>query len=84
MSCGVGHRHGSDVVLLWLWRRLAAISPIGPLAWESPYAAGAALKKKKKAKNNNNKEERTITLFCLFICWPHTERPDQGSNTPQQ
>ena len=24
MSCGVGHRHGLDLVLLWLWCRLAA------------------------------------------------------------
>ena len=23
-SCGVGHRHGSDLVLLWLWCRLAS------------------------------------------------------------
>ena len=29
-------------MLLWLWRRLAATAPIGPLAWESPYAVGAA------------------------------------------
>ena len=30
--------------MLWLWRRLAAVAPIGPLAWEPPYAEGAALK----------------------------------------
>ena len=24
VSCGVGHRHCSDLVLLWLWCRLAA------------------------------------------------------------
>ena len=42
MSCGVGRRHGSDPALLWLWRRLAATAPIRPLAWEPPYAAGAA------------------------------------------
>ena len=42
MSCGVGHRHGSDPELLWLWRRPVATALIGPLAWESPYAAGAA------------------------------------------
>ena len=28
------------------WRRPAATAPIRPLAWESPYAEGAALKKK--------------------------------------
>ena len=48
MSCGVGGRHGSGLVLLWLWYRQAAVAPILPLAWEPPYASGAALKKKKK------------------------------------
>ena len=42
VSCGVGHRRGLDPALLWLWRRLAATAPIGPLAWEPPYATGAA------------------------------------------
>ena len=46
MSCGVGCRRGSDPALLWLWRRLVATAPIGPLAWEPPYAVGVALKKK--------------------------------------
>ncbi|RKM63485.1 hypothetical protein C0984_19755 [Clostridioides difficile] len=36
LSCGVGCRRGSDLVLLWLWRRLAAVAPIQPLAWERP------------------------------------------------
>ena len=48
MSCSVGCRLGSDPVLLWLWRRLAATAPIGPLAWEPPHAAGVALEKEKK------------------------------------
>ena len=42
VSCGVGCRHGSDPALLWLWRRPVATAPIGPLAWEPPYAEGAA------------------------------------------
>ena len=29
---------------------VAAVAPIQPLAWELPYAAGAALRKKKKKK----------------------------------
>ena len=37
MRYGVGHRRGSDLVLLWLWCRLAAAAPIQPLAWEPPY-----------------------------------------------
>ena len=40
MSCGVGHRCGSDLVLLWLWHRQVATALIGSLAWELPYAAG--------------------------------------------
>ena len=48
MSCGVGHRHGSDPPLLWLWCRPEATAPIQPLAGEPPYAAGADLKKTKK------------------------------------
>ena len=35
----------SDLALLWLWCRPAAAAPIGPLAWEPPYAAGAAPKR---------------------------------------
>ena len=50
MSCGVGWRHSSDPALLWLWHRPAAIAPIGPLAWEPPYATGAGLKRPKKKK----------------------------------
>ena len=50
MSCGVGHRYGWDLALLWLWCRPAAVAPIEPLAWELQYATGMALKKKKKDK----------------------------------
>ena len=50
MSCGVGCRHGLDLVLLWLWHRLAAVAPIRPLAWEPPYALAAALKRQKTEK----------------------------------
>ena len=47
LSCGVGHRHGSDPALLWLWYRLAAVALIQHLAWEPPYASAVALKSKK-------------------------------------
>ena len=50
MSCGIGHRRGLDLVLLWLWFRPVAVAPIRPLAWDPPYATGIALKKKKKKK----------------------------------
>ena len=48
MSYGVGHRRSSDPALLWLWCRLEATAPNEPLAWELPYAEGAALKRQKE------------------------------------
>ena len=50
MSCGVGHRRGSDPTLLWLWGRPIATALTGPLPWESPYAAGSGPRKGKKTK----------------------------------
>ena len=50
MSCGLGHRCGSDLALLGLWRELAATVLVKPLAWEPPYAAGVALKRQKTKK----------------------------------
>ena len=57
MSCGVGHRHSLDPMLLWLWCRPAATAPIRPLAWEPPYAVVAALKRQ-KTKDRERKKER--------------------------
>ena len=56
MSWGEGRRHGSDLVLLRLRCRPAAIALIRPPAWEPPYAAGAALKSKKKKKEKKRNE----------------------------
>ena len=50
MSRGVGCRHGSDLALLWLCRRRAAVALIRPLVWDPPYAAGAEPPKIKKIK----------------------------------
>ena len=68
MSCGVGCRLGPDPALLWLWHRPAAAAPIRPLAWEPPYAVGAAQeiattkdkkdKKKKKKKKRRKKKKK--------------------------
>ena len=65
--CGVGRKHSSDPSLLWLWCRTAAAALIGPLAWEPPYAADAALKRK------NKKTTKKRMQFCLplyFITFP--------------
>ena len=52
----VDRRCSLEPAFLWLWHRLAATAPIEPLAWEPPYATGAALKiqKKKKKKSSGN------------------------------
>ena len=69
MSCGVGRRQGLDPVLLWLWRKPAATAPIGPLAWEPPYVAGAALE---KAKRQKDKKKRVIPGERLELTVTHT------------
>ena len=61
MSCSVGLRCGSDLELLWC--RLAATAPIGPLAWEPPYAAGSGPRKGKKTK----KKKKLIVEKKLLI-----------------
>jgi len=58
VSCGVGRRHGSDPSLLWLWHRPVATAPIRPLAWEPPYAVGAAQEKGKKTKKKKKKKRK--------------------------
>ena len=63
MSCGVGHRRGSDPALLWLWCRPVATAPIRPLAWEPPYAAEAALEKAKRQKDKKKKKETQLSKF---------------------
>ena len=66
MNCGVGHRHGSDVALLWLWHRPVATVPTGPLAWETPYAMGEVLKEKrppKKLKTIMRSQEKLQNSF---------------------
>ena len=47
MRYSIGHSRSLDPV--WLWCRMAAVAPIGPLAWELPYAVGAATKINKTA-----------------------------------
>ena len=66
LSCGIGCRCGLDPVLLWLWRRPAAVAQIQPLAWRSPYAAGAALKRKKK---NYNFCMGDVNVIFIFRIW---------------
>ena len=59
-----------DPMLLWLWRRPVAKAPIGPLAWEPPYAAREALEKAKKKKRklvkSSLEKERLKSLADTF------------------
>ena len=56
MSCGVGRRRGSDPTLLWRWPVATAL--IRPLAWEPPYAAGAAQEIAKRQNKKTNKQTK--------------------------
>ena len=63
MSCGVSRRRDSDPELLWLWHRPAGTAPIQPLAWESPYAVGVALKKDK----TKQKKPYFVTVLPYYV-----------------
>ena len=65
--CGVSHRHGSDLVLLWLWCRPTATEPIHPLAWEPPYAMGLALKRQKKKKKKKKFTFPFLEMLCVSL-----------------
>ena len=59
-------------MLLWLWCRPSAVALMGPLAWELPYAVGAALEKtktKQKQKNTRGKNVWVAALYHIF-CLP--------------
>ena len=46
-------------MLLWLCYGPAATAPLGPLAWEPPYAPGEALERQKKKKEKEEEESWT-------------------------
>ena len=62
MSCGVGHRHGSDLALMWLWHMPAAVAPIS-LGTSICHGCGPKKTKKKKKKI----KERISKLGIIFI-----------------
>ena len=67
VSCGIDRRRSSDPALLWLWRRLAATAPIRPLAWELPYAAGAAQEMAKRQKKKFIFSQMFEVFLFLFL-----------------
>ena len=64
----MGHRCGSDPTVLLLWCRPVATAVIGPVAWELPYAAGAAPEKGKRKKKKRKKEKFICLGLLLNIC----------------
>ena len=66
MSCGAGHRCGSDPTLLWLCHRLVATALIRPLAWEPQYATDAALEKTKDKKKKKIIADIYFTTIMTF------------------
>ena len=69
MSCGVDYRCGPDLMLLWLWRRLAAAAPFQPLAWEPPYAVDAALKSIKREREREREREKELLILYSKYFW---------------
>ena len=83
----IPHCYGSGV-------RLAAVAPIKPLAWEPPYATGAALKRTKRPRKKKKIWLCDSSLLCItlifhvrlfkfffFLADPqHMELPGQGSD----
>ena len=67
VSCDIGHRCGADLALLWLWCRLAATAPVGSLAWEPPYATGAALEETQRQKQTNKQKNSFISKIFRTI-----------------
>ena len=83
MSSGVGRRHGSDLGLLWLRCRPAAVAPIGPLAWEPPCAEGVALKRKEKKKKKKGwRERKTESSPCGSVVMNLTSIHEDVDLTP--
>ena len=79
LSCGVGCSHGSDLALLWLWRRPVAIAPIRPLAWEPPHAAGAAQRNSKKKDKKKKRIYRGVLVVAQWLSNLTRIHEDAGS-----
>ena len=64
MSCGVGHKRGSDPELLWLWCRPVAAAPIQS---DSAPSLGISMCCGCSHKKWGEKKHLKITVFTLFV-----------------
>ena len=62
-SSGVDRRHALDLALLWLWCRVAAAAPVGPLpSLGTSICRGCGPKKRQKDKKKINKNGSNIII----------------------
>ena len=59
----VSRRRSSDPALLCLWRSPVSTAPIRPLAWELPYAAGAAQEIATTTKRQKKKKKKKTAVL---------------------
>ena len=68
--------------MLWLWP--AAVVPIGPLAWEPPYAMGGALRNQTNKQRNRFLFKTIILLSQVHVRhFPYTFKAIRMSNTEE-
>ena len=93
MSCCCRSQTWLGSLLLWLWPWPAATAPIGPLAWEPPYAGGVAqeiAKKKTKKKSEfpaSLEKWQDVDAMCLQPPLPHhhgDHHLEEDPGTPPQ
>ena len=58
MSCGVGHRRGSDPTLLWPWLRLVATDPTEPPSLGTSICRKCGPKKTEKQKTKKKEKKK--------------------------
>ena len=68
------------LLLLWLWLWLVATAPIRLLAWEPPYATGAALEKTKRQKKKKKGIKGTSLIMPGSLIY-HINIIDQSENS---
>ena len=59
-------------MLLWLWQSPEATARIQPLAWEPPYAVGAALEMAKRPKEKEKRKKKKKWAGAIEVAWGHS------------
>ena len=67
MIYGVGRRCGSDMALLWLWLRPAAVAPIRPPSLGTSICRGCSPRKGKKTIHTHKKKKFREELAPILL-----------------